>query len=88
MKSQPFDVHSRVADVLDQPGPPFQNWLGEVGLRLSVLLTTLAQLSELVVSKCPKCKQADSWLWFRVGDHQLCTRLEAHQPDEPLPPFG
>lgn len=70
------DQTSRVADVLEKPGPPFQNWIAEVGARIAQLATTLAHLAELAVSKCPVCKDVDSVGWLRVGDHETCRQKE------------
>lgn len=72
--------HQRIPPALDKDGPDLANWLSEFRERWATFVAQAAGLAALILDTCDTCGKPDSVLWFRMGQHDTCERLERHAP--------
>lgn len=87
-------MKSQLTDKLTWHIRAFLEW-GKAVLELfPALWQAAAVFAPLVLDWCPMCRKPRTVLWFPVGDHSLCDKLD--DPDDtkamytnetPLPPF-
>lgn len=76
MKQRDTPAPSRVPPALQNEGPDLSNWLLELRERWACFLEDAASIAELILDTCDTCGKPDSLLWFRIGKHSTCQRLE------------
>jgi hypothetical protein len=61
---------------LDQSWRTFAEWASSVLELFPALWNAAAVFAPLVLDRCEHCQKPGTILWFSVGDHSECARLD------------